>query len=197
MTPLQANCGWSLRGTAPTADGYGQNGSQEARRRGRIQCFRENYSTRAVANSPKDREQLAYLWNNWEGNNQHVAKRLDHTDTAQVKRFVRKALENVIAEDVYAERNAPREDTRFSNFVERAARLQLEKALLQEDMTAGKSKEWFRKVRDCKRLVSRASAERGRRKKDKEWTKLLDEIQLRTTRRTKQPAEKKTNAASV
>ena len=93
----------------------------------------------AVANSPKDREpppKLAYLWNNWEGNNQHVAKRLDHTDTAQVKRFVRKALENVIAENVYADRNAPREDTRFSNFVERAARLQLEKALLQEDMTA-------------------------------------------------------------
>ena len=80
---------------------------------------------------------------------------------------------------------------------EREARRQVERALEEEGMTAGK-KDWFIKVRDnCETAVSRASANTGRRMKDKLWQKLLDEIEMRTTWRTKRPAEKATNAASA
>ena len=81
---------------------------------------------------------------------------------------------------------------------EHEARVQLAKALKQAGMTAGRSKEWFRNARDkCEKAVSRKSANKGRLKKDKEWTALLGEIEMRTTWRTKRPAEKVTNAASA
>ena len=83
------------------------------------------------------------------GCNLHVSKRLDHRDKSLVKRVVRKAANRGRGKGltVFAVNN-PREASRFSNGREREARVQLERVLLGEGMTAGTSRLWWRKVRD-------------------------------------------------